>query len=232
MIRRDFSAALGVLALAALAAQRAGAQGLAGISELDASRGLRTALETGAVAAVRLLGRTDGFLGSEKFRIPLPAYLQDGARILTLLGQGRQVEELEVAMNRAAEQAVPMAKNLLVGAVKNMSVQDAKNILAGGDTSVTTFFAQKTRAPLGTSFLPVVKRATSKVQLTEKADRLAQKAQAFGLVKMEDPSIDHYVTRKALDALYLVIGEEERRIRRDPVGTGSAILQRVFGALR
>ena len=232
MIRRDFSAGLGLLVLAALAPQRAGAQGLAGISELDASKGLRTALETGALAAVRVLGRQDGFLGSEKFRIPLPGYLQDGARLLTLFGQGQQVQELEVALNRAAEQAVPMAKNLLVGAVKNMSVQDARNILAGGETSVTTFFEQKTRSPLGTSFLPVVRRATSRVQLTEKADRLAQRAQAFGLVKMEDPSIDHYVTRKALDALYLVIGEEERKIRRDPVGTGSAILQRVFGALR
>lgn len=232
MIRRDFTAALAVLSLAALASQRVGAQGLAGISNLDAAKGLRVALETGAVAAVQLLGRQDGFLGSDKFRIPLPGYLQDASKILTMLGQGRQVQELEVAMNRAAEQAVPMAKNLLVGAVKNMSVQDAKVILTGGDTSVTTFFADKTRSPLTTSFLPVVKRATSRVQLTEKADRLAQKAQAFGLVRMEDPSIDHYVTRKALDALYVVIGEEERRIRRDPVGTGSAILQRVFGAMR
>lgn len=232
MIRRDFTAALAVLSLTALASQRVAAQGLAGISNLDASKGLRAALETGAVAAVQLLGRQDGFLGSDKFRIPLPGYLQDASKILTMLGQGRQVQELEVAMNRAAEQAVPMAKNLLVGAVKNMSVQDAKAILTGGDTSVTTFFAEKTRSPLTTSFLPVVKRATSRVQLTEKADRLAQKAQAFGLVRMEDPSIDHYVTRKALDALYVVIGEEERKIRRDPVGTGSAILQRVFGAMR
>ncbi|RYF16486.1 MAG: DUF4197 domain-containing protein [Comamonadaceae bacterium] len=232
MIRRDFTAALAVLSLTALASQRVGAQGLAGISNLDAAKGLRVALETGAVAAVQLLGRQDGFLGSDKFRIPLPGYLQDASKILTMLGQGRQVQELEVAMNRAAEQAVPMAKNLLVGAVKNMSVQDAKAILTGGDTSVTTFFADKTRSPLTTSFLPVVKRATSRVQLTEKADRLAQKAQAFGLVRMEDPSIDHYVTRKALDALYVVIGEEERKIRRDPVGTGSAILQRVFGAMR
>ena len=232
MIRRDFASALAALPLAVLVPQRAGAQGLLGISELDATKGLRTALETGAVAAVGLLGRQDGFLGSQQFRIPLPAYLQDAAKILSMLGQRRQVEELEVAMNRAAESAVPMAKKLLVDAVKKMSVSDAKNILSGGDTSVTTFFAEKTRAPLSTSFLPVVRQATSKVKLTEKADRLAQKAQAFGLVKMEDASIDHYVTRKALDALYVVIGEEERKIRRDPLGTGSAILGKVFGALR
>ena len=232
MIRRDFTAAADLVFLASPGSRPAGAQGLAAVSELDASRGLRTALETGAVAAVRLLGRQDGFLGSPQFRIPLPAYLQDAGRILTLVGQGRQVQELEVAMNRAAESAVPMAKNLLVDAVRKMTVQDAKKILTGGDTSATAFFADKTRAPLATSFLPVVRQATSQVQLTQKADRLAQRAQAFGLVRMEDPSIDHYVTRKALDALYLVIGEEERKIRRDPVGTGSAILGRVFGALR
>lgn len=234
MQRRHFQAAA-VLSLASLAAWRAGAQDfsrLAGISDLDATKGLRTALETGAVAAVRLLGRQDGFLGSQQFRIPLPGYLQDAGRILTFLGQGQRVQELELAMNRAAESAVPMAKNLLVDAVKKMSVQDAKAILTGGDTSVTTFFEGKTRNPLTTSFLPVVRRETSRVQLAQKADQLAQKAQAFGLVRMEDPTIDHYVTRKALDALYVVIGEEERKIRRDPVGTGSAILQRVFGAIR
>lgn len=232
MLRRDFTSALAVLSLTALASQRAGAQGLAGISDLDASKGLRTALETGAVAAVRLLGRPDGFLGSDKFRIPLPGYLQDAAKILTMIGQGRQVEELEVAMNRAAEQAVPMAKNLLVGAVKNMSVQDAKKILTGGETSVTEFFADKTRTPLGGTFLPVVHQATSQVGLVKQYDRLTAKAQGLGLYKPEDPTVDHYVTRKALDGLYFMIGEEEKKIRRDPVGTGSAILQKVFGALR
>lgn len=231
MIRRDFSAALAVLSLASLASQRAGAQGLAGISNLDATKGLKGALEAGAIAAIQLLGRPDGFLASQ-FRIPLPGYLKDAAKVLSALGQRRQVEELEVAMNRAAEQAVPLAKNLLVGAVRNISVTDAKKILSGGDTSVTQFFAEKTREPLGASFLPVVRQQTSKVGLKEKAERFTQKAQAFGLVKPEDASIDHYVTRKALDALYLVIGEEERKIRRDPVGTGNALLSRVFGALR
>lgn len=229
MRRRQFSAALPLLVLAPCAAS---AQGWTGISDADATRGLRSALETGAAAAVRLLGRQDGFLGNPQVRIPLPAYLKDAARILSALGQRRQVEELELAMNRAAENAVPMAKKLLTDAVRSMSVGDAKRILTGGDTSVTEFFADRTRTPLGASFLPVVRQATSRVKLTEKADRLAQKAQAFGLVRMEDPSIDHYVTRKALDALYLVIGEEERKIRRDPVGTGSALLGKVFGALR
>lgn len=231
MRRRQFASTLPALVLAPLAGT-ASAQGLRGISEADAGQGLRGALERGAVAAVQLLGRNDGFLGNPQVRIPLPSYLKDAAKILSALGQRRQVEELEVAMNRAAEAAVPMARKLLADAVRGMTVRDAKRILTGGDTSVTEFFAERTRAPLSTSFLPVVRQQTAKVGLKEKADRLAQKAQAFGLVKMEDPSIDHYVTRRALDALYLVIGEEERKLRRDPAASGSALLQKVFGSLR
>lgn len=231
MRRREFSAALPSITLLLLAAQ-ARAQGLAGISDLDASRGLKTALEKGAVAAVQLLGRTDGFLGNPQVRIPLPKALQDASKLLSAFGMRRQLEELEVSMNRAAESAVPMAKNLLVDAVKNISVADAKKILTGGDTSVTEFFADKTRSPLTGTFLPVVHQATSKVGVVEKYERVSQKAQGMGLYKPEDPTVDHYVTRKALDGLYFMIGEEEKKIRRDPVGTGSALLQKVFGALR
>jgi hypothetical protein len=231
MRRRHFSAAVCLSLLPALALP-ARAQDLAGISDFDAGRGLRGALETGAVAAVQLLGRPDGFLANPQVRIPLPKALQDAASLLAAFGMRKQLEELEVALNRAAESAVPMARNLLIDAVRNISVADAKKILAGGDTSVTEFFAGKTRTPLAGTFLPVVHQATSKVGVARKYDRLARKAQGFGLLKLEDPSVDHYVTRKALDGLYFVIGEEERKIRRDPVGTGSALLQRVFGALR
>jgi hypothetical protein len=230
MLRRTLLPAL-PLSLLLLAAQ-ARAQGLAGISDMDASKGLRAALEKGALAAVGLLGRPDGFLGNPQVRIPLPGWLKDGAKLLSALGQRRQVEELETAMNRAAENAVPLAKTLLVDSVKNMSVTDAKNILGGGDTSVTTFFAEKTRTPLAGSFLPVVRQATAKVDLAEKYNHIAGKGVGLGLVKQEDASIDHYVTRKALDGLYFMIGEEEKKIRRDPVGTGSALLGKVFGALR
>ncbi len=209
-----------------------GGPGLAGISDLDANRGLKAALETGALAAVKLLGRQDGFLANPQVHIPLPKALQDVARLLKSLGLGRQLEELEVSMNRAAEQAVPMAKNLLVNAVRNISVADAKKILTGGDTSVTAFFADKTREPLQDTFLPVVHRSTAKVGVVAQYERISSRAQGLGLYRPEDPTVDHYVTRKALDGLYFMIGEEERKIRRDPVGTGSAILQKVFGAMR
>jgi hypothetical protein len=227
MRRRQFAFALPVLASPLLHAQ-----GLAGISQLDAAKGLRTALETGALAAVQLLGRPDGFLANPQVHIPLPGVLKDAARLLSAIGMRRQLEELETSMNRAAEAAVPMAKNLLVDAVRKLTVADARQILAGGETSVTQFFAQKTRAPLTVTFLPVVHQATAKVGLVEQYERVAQQAQGMGLLKGEDARVDPYVTRKALDGLYFMIGEEEKKIRRDPVGTGSAVLQKVFGALR
>ena len=231
MRRRDFATALPLLASPALLLP-AHAQGLAGISNLDASKGLRTALEKGAMSAVQILGRTDGFLGNPQVRIPLPKALQDASRLLSAFGLRKQLEELEVSLNRAAEQAVPMAKNLLVDAVRQLSVADAKKILSGGETSVTEFFADKTRQPLTGTFLPVVHQSTSKVGVVEKYERIARKAEGMGLYQPEDPSVDHYVTRKALDGLYFMIGEEEKKIRRDPVGTGSALLGKVFGALR
>jgi hypothetical protein len=162
----------------------------------------------------------------------LPGYLEDAGKLLSQLGQGKRVDELVTAMNRGAEQAIPMAKNLLVSTVKAMSVTDAKNILSGGDNSVTQFFADKTRAPLGTQFLPIVNKATERVGLAEKYNNLAGKAVGLGLVKKEDSNIQQYVTGKSLDALYLVIGDEEKKIRQDPVGTGSSILKKVFGVLK
>jgi hypothetical protein len=232
MDRRQFSAAVaGAVALSPFAP--AGAQDLlAGITNTEATKGLKAALETGASTAVRLLGAPDGFLANPKVHIELPGYLRDAAKLLKMIGQNKQVEELEVAMNRAAENAVPLAKKLLVDAVHGISVNDAKKILAGGETSVTQFFAEKTREPLGGQFLPVVTRATAKVGLAQKYDHVAAKGASLGLVRPEDASIDHYVTRKALDGLYLMIGEEEKKIRQDPIGTGSALLGKVFGALR
>lgn len=202
------------------------------LSEADAAAGVRAALERGAVAAVGLLGRTDGFLGNPKVRIPLPGFLEDAAKLLRATGQRKRVDELVVAMNRAAEQAVPEARLLLVNAVKSMSVEDGRKILTGGDNSVTDFFATKTREPLGVKFLPIVTRATEKVRLADKYNAVAAKVSRLGLLKKEDANIQQYVTGKALDGLYLMIGEEERKIRRDPVGTGSAILKKVFGALK
>jgi hypothetical protein len=200
-----------------------------GLNETDAAAGVRAALERGAVAAVGLLGRNDGFMGNDKVRIPLPGVLADAAKLLKATGQGHKVDELVLAMNRAAEAAMPQARSLLVSTAKSISVDDAIKIVRGGDTSVTNYFADKTRQPLGVQFLPIVTKATEKVSLADKFNAVAGKAAKLGLLKGDDANIQRYVTSKALDGLYLMIGEEERRIRADPVGTGSAILKKVFG---
>jgi hypothetical protein len=234
MQRRQFTqsttAMIGLLVLAAH--QQARALSLGDLTEGDASQGIKIALEKGAMAAVALLGKPDGFLGNPKVRIPLPGFLEDASKLLKMTGQGKRVDELVTSMNRAAEAAVPMGREVLVGAVKSMSVSDAKNILSGGENSVTQFFAEKTRAPLGEKFLPIVTQATEKVGLANQYNRVAGKVAGLGLVKSEDANIQRYVTGKSLDGLYTIIGEEERKIRQDPVGTGSAILKKVFGALK
>ena len=225
--RRLLSGAAALVLLGPLAARRSWA-----LSEADASLGLRTALERGAESAVGLLGRDGGYLNNPLVRIALPDWLQQGAKVMRSLGQGERIDALESAMNRAAEQAVPAAKPLLVNAVKSMSVQDAMQILRGGDTAVTQFFAGKTRTPLAEKFLPIVTKATEKVSLASKYNAVAGKAMSLGLVKKEDANIQQYVTGKALDGLFLMIGEEERKIRQNPAAAGSAILKKVFGSLK
>lgn len=225
MQRRDFS----VAAFAALAGTGAAARAADGLSNADAASGIRAVLERGADAAVELLGKPDGFLGNPKVRIELPGFLKDAAKVLKFTGQQKRVDDLVTAMNRAAEAAVPEARALLVSAVKSMSVSDARSIVAGGQDSVTKFFASKTRTPLGERFLPIVKRETAKVDLASRFNAVAGKAASMGLVKGDDATIERYVTGKALDGLYVMIGEEEKKIRSDPVGAGSAILAKVFG---
>lgn len=231
--RQLHRAAVGLIGLYPLLAWRqAQALSLASLSNADASAGVKAALSRGAEMAVQLLGKTDGFLGNPLVRIGLPGQLEDAAKLLRTFGQGKRVDELVTTMNRAAEQAVPMGKDLLVGAVQSMTVTDAKNILTGGDTSVTDFFASKTRSPLTQRFLPVVTKSTQNVGLAKQYDAFAGKAATFGLVRKEDANLAGYVTGKTLDGLYLMIGEEEKKIRQDPVGTGSQLLGKVFGAIR
>lgn len=198
----------------------------------DTANAIRTALERGAAAAVATLGRPDGFLANPKVRIPLPGVLEDAAKLLRGTGQQKRIDELVTAMNRAAEAAVPQARALLISAVKGMSLGDARRILTGGDDAATQFFASKTRLPLTAKFLPIVTRATEKVALAEKYNAVADRAAKLGLVKEDDANIQRHVTAKSLAGLYFVIGEEERKIRRNPAATGSEILKRVFGSLK
>ena len=234
MQRREFTlTGMGVFgAWLLLATTQARALSLGDLSNADASSGVKAALEQGALAAVGLLGQPGGFLNNPQVRIPLPGYLNDAAQLMKRFGQGARIEELETAINRAAELAVPMGKEVLVGAVRSMNVQDAKNILTGGTTSVTQFFSEKTRVPLGQKFLPIVAQATDKVGLAQQYNAFAGKAAGFGLLRQEDASIEQYVTGKTLDGLFTVIGEQEQQLRQNPAAAGSAILKKVFGALK
>jgi len=198
----------------------------------EAVAGLKAALEKGAQAAIAALGRPDGFLGNPQVKIPLPESLQRAERLLRRVGMGKYADELVVGMNRAAEAAVPEARALLVDSVRKMTVQDAKRILGGGETAATEYFRRTTRERLHARFLPIVEKATAKVQLAQTYDQYAGAAASLGLLKKEDADLDAYVTARALDGLYLMIAEEEKKIRRDPMATGTAILKKVFGALQ
>ena len=218
----------GLLLACSLAAQA----GVESLTNQDAVSGLKAALEKGSGAAVDVLGRTDGFFGNSAVKIPLPDSLKKYEKLMRNLGMGKYADELILTMNRAAEAAVPEAKTLFVDSIKKMTVQDAKGILTGGPTSGTDYFKRTTSEQLRAKFLPIVKQATAKVKLADSYNRYAQKGAQFGLVKKEQANLDDYVTQKALDGLYYMVGEEEKKIRQNPVQAGSDIIKKVFGALK
>ena len=218
--------------LALLVAAPAFPLGLADITNKDAVAGLKQALTDGSAAAIGKLGAENGFFGNAKVKIPLPETLQKVEGLMRAMGMKRQADELELAMNRAAESAVNEARPLLVDAVKTMSVQDAKKILTGGDTAATDYFRGKTAEPLAKKFLPIVKKTTARVGLAEKYNAIAGKGSQLGLIDASQASIEQYVTKKALAGLYLMIADEEKALRQDPVGAASSLVQKVFAALK
>jgi hypothetical protein len=215
-----------------LLAASAYALSLADLNNQDATGGLRAALEKGSTLAVSKLGAENGFLNNEKVRIPLPKILEQARPLLKMTGKGKQLDELVLQMNHAAEAAVPMAKPLLLDAVKSMSITDAKNILTGGDTSVTDFFREKTSPKLAVQFLPIVKKVTDRSDLATKYNATMALAPRMGMMAKDQATVEGYVTQRALDGLYTMIGEEEKAIRADPLGAGSQLIGKVFGALK
>jgi hypothetical protein len=201
------------------------------LSNADASAGLKKALDQGINAAVGKLGVTDGFLKNPQVKIDLPPKFAKAESMMRMLGVGDQLDQLVTSMNRAAEAAVPESKVLLKQALKQMSVEDAKRILTGGDDAATQYFKQATYAPLKAKFSPIISRETAKVKLGETYDGVAKKAVALGVLKPEDATLQSYVTDKTLDGLFLMMAQEERAIRKDPLGQASSLLKKVFGAV-
>ena len=204
---------------------------LESITGREATAALKAALEKGSSAAVAKLGRTDGFFGNPQVKIPLPESMQRTENLMRRFGLGRYADELILGMNRAAEAAVPEAKQLFVDSVRKMTLQDAKGILQGGETAGTEYFRRTTEGQLRQRFLPIVQRSTEKVGLVQQYDNYAEKVATLGLVKKEDANLEEYVTQKTLDGLFFMVAEEEKAIRKDPVGAGTAIIKKVFGAL-
>jgi hypothetical protein len=225
-----FARIIGLLGTLLISAQVL-AVGLGDLSGKEASAGLKEALSRGADMAVSQLGKPNGFMGDARVRIPLPKSLRAAEKMMRTLGMKKQAEELIETMNRAAELAVVEAKPILLESVQKMTIDDARGILAGGDDAATQYFRRTTSTALGKKFLPIVKQATAKVQLADQYNEYAGQAAKLGLLEEKDANLDSYVTQKALDGLFVMIAEQEKSIRQDPVGTGSKLLQTVFGAV-
>jgi len=203
---------------------------LGDLSQKDATGGLKDALTQGAQLAVKQLSAPGGFSNNPDVRIELPGNLGKAAKAMKMFGKGEQVETLETSMNKAAEKAVPQAQAILVDAVKNMSVTDAKGILSGGDDSATQYLNKSSREQIRAKFLPIVKKATDQVGVAQQYNAFAAQAKGLGLVK-DDANIENYVTEKALDGLFEMIGKQEQNIRQNPAAAATSLAKKVFGTL-
>lgn len=202
------------------------------LSSRDASSGLKAALGQGIDAAVGRLGKPDGFLSDPKVTIPLPPALEQADRALRMVGLSGDADRLRAAMNHAAETAVTEAKPVLKQALQRMTLSDAKGILTGADDAATQYFRRTTSESLTAKFKPIVAQATAREKLATIYDEYAGKAAQFGLVKGEDAHLNDYVTAKALDGLFYEMAQEERAIRKDPLGQASSLIRKVFSAAK
>ena len=190
--------------------------------------GLKQALEISTSKAVALTGKPDGFLKNEAIKILLPPKLQTVGKGMRMLGMGKPVDDLEVGMNRAAEQATPEAKQIFLAALKTMSFDDARKILTGNDTAATDYFKRSSSADLTTAFSPIVHRSMEHVGVVQQYDRLLQRAPG-GSALAGEFDIDKYVVGKTLDGLFFELGEEEKKIRKNPAAQTTTLLKEVFG---
>jgi hypothetical protein len=204
---------------------------LSDLSQGDASAGLKDALSQGAKVAVQQLGRPGGFSNDPDVRIELPGHIGKASGMLKMMGMGAQVEALETGMNKAAEAAVPQAQALLLDAVKKMTVNDAKAILAGGNDSATQYLNKTSRAEIRAKFLPIIKQATDQVGIAQQYNALAGKASGLGAANAKYGTVEGYVAEQALDGLFTVIAEQEASIRKNPTHAATGVAKKVFGVL-
>jgi hypothetical protein len=230
--RRQLVQALVLLPWAGWARAETGASDLlAAISGPEATQALRDSLERGARNAIASLGRENGYFNDPKLKIGLPKNFAKAERFLRGMGYGKKVDDLILAMNRAAETAAPKAKDLVIESIRSMSVDDAKSILTGGDNAATEYFRKTTEGQLAEALMPVVKSVTEKSDLARAYNSLAGTLSRFG-VKSDQSSVEKYVNKKALDGIYSRIGEEERSLRANPTQYAGSLLGKVFGLMK
>ena len=205
-----------------------GPREIASLSDEKIISGLKEALEVSTTKAVALTGRHDGFLKNEAIRILLPPKLQSVGKGMRLLGMGEQVDDLEIGMNRAAEQATPQAKQIFLTSLKKMTFSDARIILTGNDTAATDYFRRNSSADLTTAFTPIVHHSLEHVGVIQQYDRVIKTAPG-GSVLAGEFDLDKYVVEKTLDGLFYMLGAEESKIRKNPAAQTTELLKEVFG---
>jgi hypothetical protein len=201
----------------------------AGPDEATTRAGLKEALRIGSENAVRSTSKLDGFLGNALIRIAAPPELEDTAKALRTIGFGSQVDEVEVAMNRAAEQAAGEATDVFLDAISRMTIQDAVGILNGGETAATDYFQRTTSDTLRSRFSPIVDTKMNEVGLVRLYDDVVNTARALPLVPVPQVDLRSYVTDRSLDGLFTVLSQEEQKIRTDPSARVTELLRTVFG---
>lgn len=200
------------------------------LDDSTAAKGLQQALEQGTQQAVSLLGRENGYFRNARVKIPLPEPLAGVEKTLRRIGQGKVADEFILSMNRAAEAAAPEAKAVFLQVIRGMSVRDAVGIVRGPDDAATAYFRKHSMKTLSERFLPIVKVATDRMGVTRRYKKFLKEAgPAASLLDLKKLDLDDYVTRKALDGLFVMVADEEKRIRRDPVARTTDLLQKVFG---
>ncbi len=203
--------------------------GTRGLSNDKIAAGLKEALTVSTGNAVAATGRPDGFLKNLAIKILLPEKLRTVGKGMRMVGMGAQVDELEVGMNRAAEQAAPEAKQIFIKAVTRMTFADARSILSGGDTAATDYFKRQSSAQLTIAFSPIVHQAMDRVGVIRQYNQVMQNPMAASVAGNQNFSLDKYVVGKTIDGLFYMLGEEEKKIRKDPAAQVTSLLKEVFG---
>ena len=199
------------------------------LSEDEIANGLKEALRIGTEKAVEAGSQTDGYYKNPAIKIPLPSEVKKVESILKAAGMSQQINDFELSMNRAAEQAAPEAKNLFWEAIKQMSFSDAKTILTGEDNAATLYFKDKTHSRLQEIFQPIVHRTMAETGVTRTYQELDDKIQSIPFTSSLRFDLDQYVTDQALDGLFFLLSEEETKIRQDPAARSTDLLKKVFG---